>query len=102
MKLLRKYKVIFILITINFKLNCQYIPGIEQTDLYFDKLKSKNIGILCNNNSQLRDKHLIDSLIIYGTKIKKYLHQNMAFTLISQMVRKYSMINTKQSKTIYR
>ncbi|MDD3756489.1 MAG: DUF1343 domain-containing protein [Bacteroidales bacterium] len=71
MKLLRKYKVIFILITINFKLNCQYIPGIEQTDLYFDKLKSKNIGILCNNNSQLRDKHLIDSLIIYGTKIKK-------------------------------
>ena len=49
MKLLRKYKVIFILITINFKLNCQYIPGIEQTDLYFDKLKSKNKNLILNN-----------------------------------------------------
>jgi len=40
-------------------------------DEYFNKLINKNVGILCNNNSKICERHLIDSLVIKGIKVSK-------------------------------
>ena len=62
MTFLKKYIFIFFieLIFFNVSLFGQYVPAIELTDEYFNKLINKNVGILCNNNSKICERHLID------------------------------------------
>jgi uncharacterized protein YbbC (DUF1343 family) len=73
MTFLKKYIFIFFieLIFFNVSLFGQYVPAIELTDEYFNKLINKNVGILCNNNSKICERHLIDSLVIKGIKVSK-------------------------------
>jgi uncharacterized protein YbbC (DUF1343 family) len=46
------------------------VPGAEQTNLYFDLLRGKNLGIVANQTSTLGNLHLVDSLQHAGCKIK--------------------------------
>jgi uncharacterized protein YbbC (DUF1343 family) len=44
-------------------------PGAARTELYFDNLKGKSIGIICNQTSKIGKVHLVDSLTHAGFKI---------------------------------
>lgn len=45
--------------------------GAEQTELYIDFLKNKNVAIVTNQSGLIGKTHIIDSLLKRGVKIKK-------------------------------
>ncbi len=45
--------------------------GAERTDLYLPLLKGKNIAIVANQTSTIKNTHLVDSLIALGVKVQK-------------------------------
>lgn len=45
--------------------------GASQTDKYISLLKNKNVGIVANQTSVIGKKHLVDTLLLLGIKIKK-------------------------------
>ncbi|MCD4665183.1 MAG: DUF1343 domain-containing protein [Bacteroidales bacterium] len=47
------------------------IVGAEQTELYFPLLQGKNIAIVANQTSVIKNDHLVDSLINAGFNVKK-------------------------------
>lgn len=47
------------------------ITGAEQTKLYFPLLKNKQVGILANPTTIIKQKHLVDSLLGAGIKVVK-------------------------------
>ncbi len=51
--------------------NGDFLTGADQTNKYIPKLLNKNIAIVANQTSVIRDKHLIDTLLNRGIKIKK-------------------------------
>lgn len=52
--------------------NLPYQTGAEQTELYFSALATyKGIGLVVNQTSVIKDRHLIDTLITSGIKVKK-------------------------------
>ncbi|QTD37504.1 DUF1343 domain-containing protein [Polaribacter batillariae] len=61
--------------------------GAEQTDLYLDLLKGKNVGIVANQTSVIRNSkfkiqgftHLVDSLLSLHIKIKKVFSPEHGF-----------------------
>jgi len=48
----------------------QIKTGADRTDLYFNLLKNKTIGIIANNASQINGKNIVDSLISSGFDVK--------------------------------
>jgi uncharacterized protein YbbC (DUF1343 family) len=55
---------------VNFK-NEKVITGAEQTEFYLDLLRDKRVGILANQTTIIKNKHLVDSLISLGINIVK-------------------------------
>jgi uncharacterized protein YbbC (DUF1343 family) len=55
---------------VNFK-NEKVITGAEQTEFYLDMLRDKRVGILANQTTIIKNKHLVDSLISLGINIVK-------------------------------
>lgn len=55
---------------VNFK-NEKVITGAEQTEFYLDMLREKRVGILANQTTIIKNKHLVDSLISLGINIVK-------------------------------
>jgi uncharacterized protein YbbC (DUF1343 family) len=49
------------------------IPGADQTKLYIDYLKGKNVGMVINQTSIISDRHVavVDSLLKLGISVKK-------------------------------
>lgn len=45
--------------------------GAERTDLYLPLLKDKNIAIVANQTSMIKNTHLVDSLVALNLKIQK-------------------------------
>lgn len=45
--------------------------GAEQTESYFSLLAGKNIAVVANQTSMIKDVHLVDSLVKAGFRIKK-------------------------------
>jgi uncharacterized protein YbbC (DUF1343 family) len=48
----------------------QIKTGADGTDLYFNLLKNKTIGIVANNASQINGKNIVDSLVLSGFEVK--------------------------------
>ena len=47
------------------------ITGAERSDLYLPILKGKNVAVLSNQSSKIKDRHLVDSLISLKIKVVK-------------------------------
>ncbi len=66
--------ILFILLTtvlsVFAKPKTTVLPGAFQTDMYFPMIKGKTIGIVANQTSFIGRKHLVDSLLSSGFKIK--------------------------------
>ncbi len=45
------------------------VVGAERLDLYLDKLKNKNIALVVNQTSRVKQTHLVDTLLSLGVKI---------------------------------
>lgn len=45
--------------------------GAEQTDKYFPMLRKKNVAVVANQTSVIKNTHLVDSLIKAGIKVKR-------------------------------
>lgn len=63
--------IVSFLCLFSLKLAAQIIPGAEQTHLYFDKLKGKNVAVVANPSSKIGNTHLVDSLFKSGVRITK-------------------------------
>lgn len=66
----QQFLYIFMLFTL---LSCAQssIPAADQTNLYFQQLNGKQIGIVANQTSRICSVHLVDSLINAGFNIQK-------------------------------
>ncbi|MCL7754284.1 DUF1343 domain-containing protein [Polaribacter sp. Z022] len=53
--------------------------GAENTHLYLNLLKGKNIAIVCNQTSVIKNTHLVDSLLSLGVKVKKVFSPEHGF-----------------------
>ena len=53
--------------------------GAQQTDLYFNILKNKNIGIIVNQSSLVGKTHLLDTLLSAGIQVKKIFSPEHGF-----------------------
>ena len=49
----------------------EIVTGADQTELYFDYLKGKNVAVLANQTTIIGKKHLVDSLLFRGINIVK-------------------------------
>jgi uncharacterized protein YbbC (DUF1343 family) len=47
------------------------IPAAERLDLYIPLLKDKNIALVVNHSSLVKNRHLVDTLLKQGVKVKK-------------------------------
>ena len=47
------------------------LTGAQQTEKYFPYLKDKSIGLVCNHTSLIEKKHLADTLVSSGFKLKR-------------------------------
>jgi len=63
--------IIPILCLFSLKVGAQITLGAEQTHLYLDQIKNKNIAIVANPSSRINKTHLVDSLFSLGISIKK-------------------------------
>jgi len=54
-------------------------PGAEQTNLYFDKIKAKSVGIVANQTSLIGQTHLVDSLLSAGINVVKVFSPEHGF-----------------------
>jgi len=76
---------IFYLCAQDFKINYREITkddilvGAERTDQYFPLLKGKNIAIVANQTSMIKNTHLVDSLLHAGFSIKKIFSPEHGF-----------------------
>lgn len=52
-------------------LNGKIKTGADQTESYIPLLSNKNVAIVANQTSVIRNKHLVDTLLSRGIKIKK-------------------------------
>ena len=67
-----KQIIFIILLTYNYSINAQQIiVGAERTNLYFPLLKNKNVALVGNQTSTIKNTHLVDSLINLNIDIKK-------------------------------
>jgi uncharacterized protein YbbC (DUF1343 family) len=46
------------------------VAGAERTELYFNALRGKSIGLICNHTSMVGKTHLVDTLIRSGFSVK--------------------------------
>jgi uncharacterized protein YbbC (DUF1343 family) len=53
--------------------------GAQQTDLYFNLLKDKNVGIIVNQSSLIGNTHLLDTLLSAGINVKKIFSPEHGF-----------------------
>src|SRR5687768_4042926 len=53
--------------------------GAEQTEKYIPLLNGKNVAIVANQTSVIGNKHLVDSLLSLGVKIKKIFSPEHGF-----------------------
>ena len=53
--------------------------GAEQTRLYFPMLQGKKLGICCNHTSIVNGRHLIDTLVDKGFRVKKIFSPEHGF-----------------------
>lgn len=65
-----KYYTLLILVLTVVKLNAQVSVGAEQTTEYLPLLKGKNVAVVVNPTSHIKQRHLVDSLLALGVKIK--------------------------------
>jgi uncharacterized protein YbbC (DUF1343 family) len=65
-----KYYTLLILVIAAVKLNAQVGVGAEQTTEYLPLLKGKNVAVVVNPTSHIKQRHLVDSLLALGVKIK--------------------------------
>ncbi|KAB2915622.1 MAG: DUF1343 domain-containing protein [Bacteroidetes bacterium] len=65
-----KYYTLLILVLTVVKLNAQVSVGAEQTAEYLPLLKGKNVAVVVNPTSHIKQRHLVDSLLALGVKIK--------------------------------
>lgn len=65
-----KYYTLLILVIAAVKLNAQVGVGAEQTTEYLSLLKGKNVAVVVNPTSHIKQQHLVDSLLALGVKIK--------------------------------
>ncbi|MCD8102872.1 MAG: DUF1343 domain-containing protein [Alistipes sp.] len=47
----------------------QPVPGAERTDLYFDGLRGRKVGIMCNHTALVGGVHLVDTLLAAGIDV---------------------------------
>ena len=60
------------LVLLTFSINAQnLIVGAERTDIYLPLLEKKNIAIVGNQTSMIRETHLVDSLLSLKVNIIK-------------------------------
>lgn len=62
--------VVFLFLLVSLPVFGQVEVGAEQTAQYFPLLKGKTIGVVVNPTSRIKDRHLVDSLVAAGIKIK--------------------------------
>ena len=55
--------------------------SIERTELYFPNLSNKKIGLVVNQNSKIKETHLIDSLINLGFNVKSIFAPEHGFKI---------------------
>ena len=55
--------------------------SIERTELYLHYLNNKKIGLVVNQNSMIKETHLIDSLINLGFNIKSIFAPEHGFKI---------------------
>lgn len=55
------------------------LTGAEQTDRFLPKLKGKNVAIVANHTSIIKDTHLVDSLISLDINLKKIFSPEHGF-----------------------
>lgn len=65
-----KYYTLLVLILSVVKINAQVSVGAEQTAEYLPLLKGKNVAVVVNPTSHIKQRHLVDSLLTLGVKIK--------------------------------
>ena len=53
--------------------------GAERTEVYFPWIKDKNVAVVANQTSMIKNTHLIDSLLNAGIKIKKVFSPEHGF-----------------------
>ena len=58
----------------------QILTGADQSDLYLNKLKGKNLALVVNQTSRIADQHLVDFLL--GKKLTIKRRNRIALTQI--------------------
>lgn len=65
------FKVLIIFLAFTHKTQAQVTTGSEQLDVYLPIITNKSVGVVCNHTAIINNKHLIDTLLSLGIKIKK-------------------------------
>ena len=70
-------QIIFLnLALLTFTINAQNLKlGAERTKAYIPLISNKNIAIVGNQTSMIKNTHLVDTLLSLGMKVKKVLEQ---------------------------
>ena len=53
--------------------------GAERTDLYLNLLKGKNVAVVANQTSVIKNTHLVDSLLSLGVNVTKVFSPEHGF-----------------------
>ena len=61
--------------------------AIDRTDLYFNKIFNKNVGLVVNSSSYIKNTHLVDTLL-EKVNIVSILVPNMVLKAIMKQVKK--------------
>ncbi len=75
----------------------EVIPGAENVAQYFPMLKDKTVAMVVNQTSRVVDKHLVDTLLTLGVKIKTIFSPEHGFRGIADAGEKVE--DGKDSKT---
>ncbi len=76
--------IIGVIIGFSLKISAQQnehspICGAEQTDLYFPLLENKNVAVVANHNSLIKEAHLVDRLLSAKIKVVKVFSPEHGF-----------------------
>ena len=86
--MMRLFNILFLLSTLTscnsaqesvLEVTEELLLGDQRTELYFDLLKDKKVGLIANQSSYLGDVHLLDTLISSGVEVIKIFSPEHGF-----------------------